>query len=104
MNGSAVEYHDGKGVETDQKPHEIKAVAWMVIFGDGLHNFIDGLSIGAAFSQSILTGISVSVAVVCEELPHELGQLHIKWNPVITLLLGVDCKCYCFSSVMTQHL
>jgi zinc transporter ZupT len=43
----------------------------MIIFGDGVHNFIDGLSIGAAFSESILTGISVSVAVFCEEFPHE---------------------------------
>ena len=53
---------------------EIKAVAWMVIFGDGLHNFIDGLSIGAAFSKNILAGVSVSLAVMCEELPHELGN------------------------------
>ncbi len=45
----------------------------MIIFGDGLHNFIDGLSIGAAFAGNIMTGISVSVAVICEELPHELG-------------------------------
>lgn len=52
----------------------IATVAWMVIFGDGLHNFIDGLSIGTAFNQSILTGISISLAVMCEEFPHELGM------------------------------
>lgn len=51
----------------------IATVAWMIIFGDGFHNFIDGVSIGAAFQQSILTGISISLAVMCEELPHELG-------------------------------
>ncbi|XP_065297090.2 uncharacterized protein [Dermacentor albipictus] len=50
----------------------IAAVAWMIIFGDGMHNFIDGLSIGAAFSESLLAGASISVAVVCEEFPHEL--------------------------------
>ena len=54
--------------------NRIATVAWMVIFGDGIHNFIDGLSIGAAFSESILTGISVSMAVLCEEFPHELGD------------------------------
>ena len=54
----------------------IQSVAWMIIFGDGFHNFIDGLSLGAAFNESITTGISISVAVMCEELPHELG----KWS------------------------
>ena len=47
----------------------------MIVFGDGLHYFIDGLSIGAGFSESINTGISISVAVLCEELPHELGEI-----------------------------
>lgn len=53
----------------------IKTVAWMIIFGDGFHNFIDGLSIGAAFTDSILAGISISLAIICEELPHELGKI-----------------------------
>nr|KAG5694174.1 hypothetical protein BaRGS_016020 [Batillaria attramentaria] len=61
--------------------HErVAPVAYMIIFGDGLHNFIDGLSIGAAFTDSILVGISVSVAVMCEELPHELGDFAILLN------------------------
>lgn len=45
----------------------------MIIFGDGLHNFIDGVSIGAAFNESLISGFSVSVAVFAEEFPHELG-------------------------------
>jgi zinc transporter ZupT len=55
--------------------HLVSPVAWMIIFGDGLHNFIDGLSIGAAFTESILKGISICLAVICEEFPHELGKL-----------------------------
>ena len=57
---------------------KIKPVAWMVIFGDGLHNFIDGLSIGAAFADNTWAGISISLAVICEELPHELGEERIQ--------------------------
>lgn len=49
----------------------------MIIFGDGFHNFIDGLSLGAAFNESIPTGMSISLAVMCEELPHELGKLNL---------------------------
>ncbi|CAJ0928591.1 unnamed protein product, partial [Mesorhabditis belari] len=55
----------------------IAAVAWMIIFGDGFHNLIDGISIGAAFSESIHSGVSVVLAVLCEEFPHELGDVAI---------------------------
>ncbi|CAG9536037.1 unnamed protein product [Cercopithifilaria johnstoni] len=52
----------------------------MIVFGDGLHNFIDGVSIGAAFSESLLSGLSVSVSVFAEEFPHELGDVAILLN------------------------
>ena len=44
------------------------------IFGDGLSNFIDGLSIGAAMNQGLETGLSVSVSVWCGNFPQELGD------------------------------
>ena len=53
----------------------IASVAYMIIFGDGLHNFVDGLAIGVSFSTSVFQGISTSIAVICEEFPHELGLL-----------------------------
>nr|CAB3266273.1 zinc transporter ZIP14-like [Phallusia mammillata] len=55
----------------------IKTVAWMITIADGLHNFIDGLAIGASFSQSVVQGISTSIAIFCEEFPHELGDFAI---------------------------
>ena len=56
-------------------PHlAITAIGWMVLIGDGIHNFADGLAMGAAFSNSATTGWSTSIAVLCHELPHELGQ------------------------------
>lgn len=55
-------------------PKNLSSVAWMVIMGDGLHNFTDGMAIGAAFSGSIAGGFSTTVAVFCHELPHELGD------------------------------
>ena len=71
-----------KSGETE-KP-AIATVAWMIIIGDGLHNFIDGLAIGASFSSSVVIGISTSLAVICEELPHELGKpTHIYSLPML---------------------
>ncbi|XP_070566281.1 zinc transporter ZIP10-like [Ptychodera flava] len=55
----------------------IASVAWMVIMGDGLHNFSDGLAVGAAFADNLTGGISTSIAIFCHELPHELGDFAI---------------------------
>merc|ERR1719204_864556 len=44
----------------DVKPRgvcNVDSVAWMVIIGDGLHNFADGLVLGAAFTNSLATGL-----------------------------------------------
>lgn len=56
------------------EPNQIKTVAWIVIIGDSLHNFIDGVSIGTAFVKSFHTGAIISLAIMCEEFPHELGK------------------------------
>lgn len=88
-----------KGKEIEKKK-QVATVAWMIIFGDGLHNFIDGLTIGAAFTNSILAGISICVSVFCEELPHELGDFAILLNSGMTVKRALmynflsACMCY----------
>ena len=79
-----------QALEAQQGGSKIATVAWMIIFGDGIHNFIDGLSIGAAFSESILTGISVSLAVLAEEFPHELGDFAVLLNAGMTMKQVID--------------
>ncbi|KPP60667.1 zinc transporter ZIP8-like [Scleropages formosus] len=63
----------------------VRTVAWMVTLSDALHNFADGLVIGASFVASVLAGFSTSIAVMCEELPHELGDFVILLNAGLSI-------------------
>uniref|UniRef100_A0A146L6U5 Zinc transporter ZIP8 n=1 Tax=Lygus hesperus TaxID=30085 RepID=A0A146L6U5_LYGHE len=83
------------------KPRKINAVAWMIIFGDGIHNFIDGVTIGAGYSQNIGTGVGLSIAIACEEFPHELGDFAILLQSGMSLRAAM---CYNFLSACTAFL
>ncbi|XP_050542486.1 metal cation symporter ZIP8-like [Daktulosphaira vitifoliae] len=69
--------HSHKMIKTIDDKLPISPLALLVLFGDSLHNIIDGMSIGAAFSENVLTGISISMAIACEEFPHEIGDFAI---------------------------
>jgi zinc and cadmium transporter len=47
------------------------------ILGDAIHNFIDGVLIGASYLASPALGISTTAAVVFHEIPQELGDFSI---------------------------
>ncbi|XP_067651865.1 zinc transporter ZIP10-like [Haliotis asinina] len=79
-------------------PGTVSAIAWMVILGDGVHNFSDGLAIGAAFASSITGGISTSIAVFCHELPHEIGDFAVLLRAGMSVKQAVVYNC--LSSVL----
>ncbi len=53
---------------------KIKTTGWVILMSDVIHNFADGMAVGASFSQSIRLGFSTSIAVIVHEVPHELGN------------------------------
>ncbi|KAL5500291.1 hypothetical protein EMCRGX_G011827 [Ephydatia muelleri] len=56
---------------------EIKPLAWLLITGDSIHNFTDGVALGVAISSSLSLGISTAIALVLHEIPHELADFAI---------------------------
>lgn len=86
---------------TINKNTSIATVAWMVIVGDGFHNFSDGLAVGAAFSFSLTSGLTTAIAVFCHELPHELGDFAILLKSGLTFRQAVT---YNFASAIISYI
>lgn len=82
----------------DPNSSSLSSIVWMVILGDGLHNFTDGMAIGAAFSNNIAGGFSTTVAVFCHELPHELGDF------AVLLKAGMSARQAIFYNVLSSVL
>src|SRR5262249_30507066 len=49
----------------------------LIIVGDTVHNFVDGVLIAAAFMQSTQLGIVTAIAIVAHEIPQEVGDFLI---------------------------
>jgi zinc and cadmium transporter len=68
--------HAGHKHHLDHK-QKGNTLAAMNLFGDAVHNLIDGLIIGASYIVSIPVGIATTIAVLLHELPQELGDFGI---------------------------
>lgn len=51
-----------------------KPIVPLIVFGDGAHNFIDGVVIAATFMTDIQLGIITTLAIVAHEIPQEVGD------------------------------
>jgi len=49
----------------------------LLLFGDALHNFVDGAVIAAAFIVSPSLGVATALAVIAHEIPQEVGDFAI---------------------------
>ncbi len=67
------------GDDEHSKEHTAPA-ATLVIVGDSIHNFVDGVLIAAAFLTDIELGIVTALAVAAHEIPQEVGDFVILLN------------------------
>jgi zinc and cadmium transporter len=56
---------------------DVHAAGPLIIAGDALHNFVDGIVIASAFLTAVPLGVATTIAVVAHELPQELGDFAI---------------------------
>ncbi|OGI19347.1 MAG: hypothetical protein A3J06_01365 [Candidatus Moranbacteria bacterium RIFCSPLOWO2_02_FULL_48_19] len=66
-------HHHGE----DAKEGHIHPIGKLVLFSDGVHNFLDGIIIAASFMVNIPVGIATTVAVILHEIPQEVGDFAI---------------------------
>jgi len=61
----------------DTKERHIHPVGNLILFSDGVHNFIDGIVIGVSFLISVPVGIATTLAVILHEIPQEIGDFAV---------------------------
>jgi zinc and cadmium transporter len=54
-----------------------RPINYLILFADGLHNLIGGLSIGALFVSDFGLGLTAWLAAVAHEIPQELGDFGV---------------------------
>lgn len=81
--------------ESSGRPHPVAALN---LIGDAVHNFMDGLIIGASYLVSLPVGIATTVAVILHEIPQEISDfvilVHSGMRPPRALFFNFICALF----------
>ncbi|MCG2585398.1 ZIP family metal transporter [Massilia sp. TS11] len=72
--------HDGHHHAHGHDAREAGKSGWMILVGDGLHNFTDGILIAAAFLAEPRLGLVTGLAMIAHEIPQEIGDFIVLLN------------------------
>ena len=82
------EVHDRHG-----EVHDHGRTGALIMVGDTVHNFIDGVLIAASFLQSTELGVIAALAIIAHEIPQEVGDflilLHSGYSRAKALVLNL---------------
>jgi len=70
-------HHDDCEGHVDVNAHSHKSAGTLILVGDSVHNFVDGILIAAAFLTDIHLGVVTALAVTTHEIPQEIGDFAI---------------------------
>ena len=63
--------------EHEEPQHHKEATAEVLLWGDALHNFIDGIVLGVTFNVSPQLGLIATLAIFAHEVPQEIGDFAV---------------------------
>jgi zinc and cadmium transporter len=72
--------HDHGEAAQPHHHHEHSRAGLLIVVGDTVHNFVDGILIAAAFLQSPELGLITAIAIVAHEIPQEVGDFLVLLN------------------------
>ncbi|WP_323493371.1 MULTISPECIES: ZIP family metal transporter [unclassified Undibacterium] len=75
-------HHEGDGHQHEHghDAHAAGKAGWMILVGDGMHNFTDGILIAAAFLANPELGFVTAFAIIAHEIPTEIGDFIVLLN------------------------
>lgn len=75
---------DGHGHHHGHDAENAGKSGWVVLVGDGIHNFVDGILIAAAFMADTQVGVLTALAIIAHEIPQEVGDFMVLLNAGFT--------------------
>lgn len=66
--------HCPEHVKNCEDKQHTEPTAYLILVGDSLHNFFDGVAIATAFSVNVYVGMVTTLAIVLHEIPQELAD------------------------------
>lgn len=86
-------HHDKDGSSVNSQRAGVKDSVPLLVVGDSIHNFMDGVVIAAAYITNPSLGIIIAIATFLHELPHEIGDfgimLSVGWKKKKILLINL---------------
>ncbi|MBI4095039.1 MAG: ZIP family metal transporter [Candidatus Liptonbacteria bacterium] len=61
----------------DHETCDYHSFSGTVLFGDALHNFVDGVAIALSFGVGFSAGVATTIAVFVHEIPQEIGDFGV---------------------------
>jgi len=90
--GCEDKYREHGGGQDGERNSKVNPLGYIMLVSDSVHNFLDGIIIGASYFVSIEVGIATTIAVMLHEIPQEIGDfgilLHAGFSKMKALFLN----------------